>query len=288
MRVPFLALVPVCVLLGVAAALFTHAAVKPLHLILAFIGALGAHVSVNALNEYDDFKTKLDFHTRPTPFSGGSGTLPRYPDKAPVALGIGVISLTVCLLIGIYFLAIRGVWLLPLGLLGGVTVVTYTRYLTKKPWLCLIAPGVGFGPCMVMGTAFALTGSYSQTALAASLVPFFLVSNLLLLNQFPDVEADQQVGRRHFPITIGRQASTRVFGLFLAGTYATIVAAWLLGIFPATAMIALATLVLAVPTFQGVQRHAADIPRLIPYMGRNVLLVLITPTLLAIGLMIGR
>lgn len=50
---------------------------------------------------------------------------------------------------------------------------------------------------MVMGTHFALTGEYSATAGLASLVPFFLVSDLLLLNQFPDVEPIEPVQCAH-------------------------------------------------------------------------------------------
>jgi 1,4-dihydroxy-2-naphthoate polyprenyltransferase len=50
---------------------------------------------------------------------------------------------------------------------------------------------------MVMGTDFVLTGEYSWTAFIASLVPFFLVSDLLLLNQFPDALPDQRIGRKN-------------------------------------------------------------------------------------------
>ncbi|MDZ7699102.1 MAG: hypothetical protein U5R49_19945 [Deltaproteobacteria bacterium] len=49
----------------------------------------------------------------------------------------------------------------------------------------------------------------------ASLVPFFLVSNLLLLNQFSDVAADESVDRRHFPILIGNRASSFIYNAFL-------------------------------------------------------------------------
>jgi len=40
-----------------------------------------------------------------------------------------------------------------------------------------------------------------------SLIPFLLVSDLLLLNRYPDVEADKEVGRNHLPITIGIKRS---------------------------------------------------------------------------------
>ena len=53
MRAPFLLLVPVCVSLGWAAAVHDGYAIELPHLLLAALGALAAHVSVNALNEWD-------------------------------------------------------------------------------------------------------------------------------------------------------------------------------------------------------------------------------------------
>ena len=288
MRVPFLILNPACVMLGAATAVRSGSALNPWYLVLAFVGAVSAHISVNALNEYHDYRSGLDFTTRRTPFSGGSGTLPESPGTAHVALATGVLSLVVTAVIGIYFLRARGFWLLPLGLLGIVTVVVYTAWLTRVPLVCLVAPGVGFGTVMVMGTHFVLAGSYSWSAFVASLVPFFLVSNLLLLNQFPDVEADRGVGRRHLPIVIGRKASVWVYGGFLAATYVAILVGFLAGLFPWPGLLGLATVPLAVGTTRGAARFAQEIPNLIPYMGRNVIITILTPVLLAIGLFIGR
>lgn len=288
MRIPFLILNPACVALGVATAVQSGSALNPWYLFLALVGAVSAHISVNALNEYHDCKSGLDFTTRRTPFSGGSGALPRSPGKAHIALVTGVVSLAVTAVIGIYFLTVRGFWLLPLGLLGMITVVVYTTWVTRMPFACLIAPGVGFGTVMVLGTHFVLAGSYSWSAFVASLVPFFLVSNLLLLNQFPDVEADHGVGRRHLPILIGRMASVWVYGALLAGAYLAVVIGSLGGLFPRTGLLALATVPLAVTTTQGAARFAEDIPKLIPYMGKNVVITILTPVLLALGLFLGR
>ena len=288
MRLPFLILTPACVLLGAATASWSGAEINLYYLALAFVGAVASHISVNALNEYHDFKSGLDFNTQPTPFSGGSGTLPKNPDKAYVALITGLISLVVIAIVGIYFLYVRGLWLLPVGLLGIVTIVSYTKWITRTPFLCLIAPGLGFGPLMVMGTDFALSGSYSWTSFVASLVPFFLVSDLLLLNQFPDVEADRGVGRHHFPIAIGREASVRLYVIFLVGAYLAIIFGYIIGNLPLTGFLALGSIIIAVPTVKGVARFANDVPRLIPYMGRNVVIIILTPVLLAIGLFIGR
>jgi len=288
MRLPFLVLNPACVGLGAAIAAWSGSEISIFYLILTFIGAVSAHISVNALNEYSDFKSGLDFTTKPTPFSGGSGTLPKAPEKAHFALITGLIAFAITALIGIYFLWVRGLWLLPLGVLGLFIIVTYTGWLTKSTFFCLIAPGLGFGPLMVMGTAFVLSGSYSWTSFVASLVPFFLVSDLLLLNQFPDMEADKGVGRRHIIIVMGKKAGVRVYGVFLAGAFAAIIFGYLLGLFPLGSLLALAALVIAIPTVIGVSKYKDDIPKLMPYMGRNVVINILTPVLLAIGLFISR
>lgn len=287
MRLPFLVLPPACVLLGVGTAVWTHGQINVWHAILAFIGAVAAHISVNALNEYYDFRSGLDLKTRPTPFSGGSGTLPANPEAARTALTTGLVTLALTALIGLYFLTVWGLALLPLGLLGLIVIVAYTTAITHSPLLCLIAPGLGFGTLMVMGTDFILTGTYTWPAFFASLVPFFLVSNLLLLNQFPDVEADESVGRRHYPIVIGRRASSLIYGAFLLCAYLAIAAGWAFGALPAWALLGLITLVIAMPTAVGAYRYAKDLEKLMPYLGLNVLLNVVTPILTAVGLFIA-
>jgi 1,4-dihydroxy-2-naphthoate octaprenyltransferase len=287
MRLSFLILTPACVLLGLGSAVWSSGRVNPLHVILAMVGAITAHISVNALNEYVDFRTGLDTRTVRTPFSGGSGTLPEQPHLARQALVTGLVTLAITGLIGLYFLGVRGISLLPLGLLGLLTIAAYTPWLARHPFFCLIAPGLGFGTCMVMGTHFALTGQYTWTAFIASLVPFFLVSDLLLLNQFPDVEADRSVARRHFPIVIGRRASSFIYGAFLLSAYLSIALGVSLAYLPPMSLIGLTTIVLAVPAFLGAYRHAEDVEKLIPSMGLNVILNILTPVLVAIGLFMG-
>jgi 1,4-dihydroxy-2-naphthoate octaprenyltransferase len=285
MRVPFLILTPACVLLGLGTAIWTTGRVNAIHVVLVLIGAVSAHISVNAFNEYFDFRSGLDLRTTRTPFSGGSGTLPAQPQMARPALFTASIAFVLTGLIGLYFVSIRGLALLPLGLLGLFLILAYTVWLAYNPILCLLAPGTGFGPLMVMGTHVALTGQYSWTAFIASLVPFFLVNNLLLLNQFPDVQADQSIGRRHFPLIVGRRASSYIYGAFLLLTYVAILAGVGLGQLPLTSLIGLGTAVIAVPAFLGAVRHAEEIQELIPSMGLNVIINIATPSLVAVGLL---
>jgi len=287
MRVPFLILTPACVVLGLGTAVWSSGSVNPVHVVVALIGAIAAHISVNSFNEYFDFKSGLDFKTQRTPFSGGSGTLPQNPGLARQALATAVVSVVVVCLVGVYFLAVRGLSLLPLGIAGVLVVILYTPWLAHNAFACLVAPGLGFGTLMVVGTHFALTGEYSRTAFIASFVPFFLVSDLLLLNQFPDVDADRSVGRKNYPVVIGRRASSVIYGAFLLLAFLSIVLGVALGVLPRASLLGLLALAGAVPAAVGAYRHADDMKRLAPIMGLNVLLNILTPILVAVGLFVG-
>ncbi len=283
-RLPFLVLTPACIGLGWACVQWTHGVLHLQEAALVLLGALAAHVSVNAFNEYLDFHSGLDALTQRTPFSGGSGTLPAHPQWAKRTLAMAIVSLGICMAVGLYFVVLRGPALLPLGMAGVVLVLAYTRWITRHPVLCLIAPGLGFGPLMVLGTQVALTGQYSSAAAMASLVPFFLVNDLLLLNQFPDAQADSQAGRRHLLVTAGPQRAARWYAALMALAFACLPLGVLTGLLPPGVLLGLLALVLAVPTVRDVLTHALDVPKLLPAMARNVAINLLTPALMALGL----
>lgn len=289
-RPPFLVLTPVCVLLGFSTAMATGSPVDWQSVLIALAGALSAHVSVNALNEYSDFRSGLDFKTTRTPFSGGSGTLVAHPDLAPQARLVGLWSLGVTMLLGIVLISRSGWGLLPLGIAGLVLVFTYTDQINRNRYLCLIAPGLGFGPLMVQGVHYVATGGYSTSAVLASLVPFFLVNNLLLLNQFPDVDADRSTGRDNFPVALGAGASLRIYGAFAYAACVSIFLGVLFGGFPVAVLLALLPMIGALGIYRGVgrllERGEASGEALTPYMALNVAVTLVTPVLVAVGLLI--
>lgn len=287
MRAPFLLLVPVCVLLGWAAAVYDGHSVEAVHLALAAAGALAAHIAVNSLNEFEDFRSGLDFRTQRTPFSGGTGVLPANPDKAHYALLVALAALCVVVAVGVFFVRLRGPDILPLGLAGVLIIVLYTRWLTRSPLLCLLAPGVGFGPLMVLGVYYVLTGVYGVTALLVSLLPLFLVSDLLLINQFPDREADRWAGRNHLLLAWGGSAGVLVYGVFLFAAYVSVVLAVMFGVLPTPVLLSLATVPLAALAFRGLRRHQDTVPALVPHMAQHVALTLVTPLLLALGIAIS-
>jgi 1,4-dihydroxy-2-naphthoate octaprenyltransferase len=287
MRLPFVILAPACALVGLGSAYLQTKQVNWFYFALALIAAISAHISVNAFNEYFDYRTEVDAHTQRTPFSGGSGTLQAHPELAKATLTLSWITLAIVAVIGLYFCSVWGWQALPIGILGLILLYGYTVWMVYQPALCLIAPGLGFGPLMVLSAHFALTGTFTWQALIASLVPFFLVSNLLLLNQFPDVEADRSAGRRHFPILLGRTRSGYLYIAFLIAAYLVIIFGVLFGFLPRFSLLALLTLVFAAQIIRSVLTDSENVPALLPAMGQNVLVNLLTPVLLAIGLFIG-
>lgn len=284
LRLPFLLLTPACVAVGVGTAFWQTGHVDAWLAFIVLVGAVASHASVNAFNEYFDFKSGLDAMTVRTPFSGGSGTLPEQPSLARATLWMACVTLIVAAAIGLYIMNLRGWGLLPLGLMGLVLVVTYTSWWAHNALMCLIAPGLGIGVFMVMGTHFALTGSYSWAAFVASLCPAFLVSDLLLLNQFPDVDADRAVGRKNYPITHGRPAAATLYGVIAGLSYLSVLYGVRLHILPSLSVLALLSAPLAFAAWHRARSHADDIPALMPALRLNVLVNLLTPVLLALGL----
>ncbi len=192
-RPQFLLLSVVLAFLGTTMAWY-DGSFRLFYALLAFIGLLLAHISVNVLNDYFDYRSGIDLEVQRTPFSGGSGILPaaRMTPRQVFWLGIGAFVLIIP--IGVYFVIERGWQLLPLLLAAALFILAYTPLIlkTKSPeW----AAGLGMGTLPVLGTYFVQMASYTVPAVIASIPSGLLVYNLLLLNEFPDTEADKKAGQ---------------------------------------------------------------------------------------------
>ena len=286
LRLPFLVLSPVCVFLG-AAIVIQQQSINPYTFSLAMAGAMLAHIAVNTLNEYHDFKSGLDMLTRKTPFSGGSGALPQNPGLAQRVLMIGIISLLATVLIGVFFILRHGLELLPLGLVGICIIVMYTGWINKHPILCLLAPGIGFGVLMVVGTQFVLQGHYSADSFFVAIIPFSLTNNLLLLNQYPDIDADKRIGRHHLPIAYGIKVSNLIYAVFIFITLITIASGILLGYLPTLSALALFPPLLCFYALSGAIKYGEQLGDYPNYLAANVAATILTPIILSISLIIA-
>jgi len=283
-RPQFLLLDPCVVSLGVALAVY-DGFFNLFHMILSLIGVVFLHISVNVLNDYFDYKSGIDLHTRRTPFSGGSGILPPRILNAKSVYRFGIASLIPALFIAFYFIAVYGWLLIPIVVVAVVSTCFYTTHFAK--WMVgELFAGLNLGSLVVLGTYFTQTGFYGVRALAACISPGILVCNLLLLNEFPDVEADLIGKRRNIPIMFGRRTAAKIYSALVAMNYISIIAPTALGILPITSLFALATIPFALKAASLALKHHGNVEKLLPALKANVLTVLLTPVLMSIGILI--
>jgi len=283
-RAPFLLLSVTLVASGAAAARYAGDFSWP-RTLLALIGLVALHACVNAFNEISDMKTGIDMQTRRTPFSGGSGTLPsgqlRLQAAAAFAAGLALAGLA----IGIYFLFQTGLVMLPILILGAVCTLAYADILSHTG-IGEIAAGVGLGLLPVMGTAIVQGSHLAAAALAAAIPAFFMTFNLLLLNEFPDEEADRTGGRRHLVILFGRRRAALIYSAAALLTPVSIAAAVAAGALPAICLVAVApSLFLILPLRWSFRRAAQPVP--IGAMAANVVWNLLTNAALAAAFVIA-
>lgn len=249
--------------------------------LLAFLGILLNHIAVNVLNDYYDNKSGIDRQTVRTPFSGGSGIIQAnlMSPRQVFWLGLGAFLLSVP--IGVYFLMVQGLILLPLLLVAGLCVLLYTPLLTRLGWPEW-APGVGLGLLPVLGAYFVQAGNYAATALVASVPAGILVHNLLFLNEFPDEPADRKAGRKTLPITIGKDRSAWVYSALTVIVYLWLIGGVIAGKMPYPALLGLLTFPVAVKAIRGSFQHR-DMAKMVPAQAANVMVVLLTQLLMGIG-----
>ena len=256
------------------------------HYLLAMFGSILVHIAVNVINDYHDYVDGIDLNTQRTPFSGGSGVLPLNLLKPKQTFWFGTVCLLVAMVIGAYFCFTKGWLLFPLLLLAGFAAYFYNIYLAR--WhMGEIFAGVGFGPLLVLGSYYVQTGRYSWETLVASLAPGILTANLLFLNEFPDLLADQKGGRRHFVISLGKKDASYLFVALLTASYVCILVGVITKMMPVVTLIGLGTIGFGWKAAKGALKYYDDTEKLVPILGANVVTILGTQALLAIGYVIA-
>ena len=251
------------------------------HALLAGLGLLLAHISCQAFNDYIDYNSGVDLVTPKTPFSGGSGVLPAALLTPRQVLWMGISSFLLIIPIGVYFMIAKGWLLLPLLLVAAVCIVFYTPVILKTRWPEWAA-GLGLGTLPILGVYFVQIGTYTWSVAVASIPSGILVHNLLLLNEFPDTEADKTANRKTLPITMGKTGAGVVYSVLTALVYLWIIGWVVAGLMPIFCLIALLTIPLAIKAIRGALKPQ-EMDQLMSTMATNVMVVLLTQLFLGIG-----
>jgi 1,4-dihydroxy-2-naphthoate polyprenyltransferase len=292
-RPQFLILSVVLAFLGTTVAWY-DGSINIWYAVLAGIGLILTHASVNIFNDYFDFRSGIDLAVKRTPFSGGSGLLPAKALTPRQVLWMGIICLVLAIPIGIYFIVVSGWELLPLLLFAAFFIILYSPLILKHPWPEWAA-GAGLGALPILGMYFIQARGYTFHAWIACIPSALLVHNLLLMNEFPDVEADKIGNRTTLPIALGKKKAAIIYSIANIAVYLWIiiwVAAGLFGwtstwIMPPWTLLALLTIPFA---FRGIKGALnSDNPAVfMPGMAANVMNVLLTQALMGIGYILGR
>ncbi len=183
---------------------------------LTYLGIFCLHSSVDLLNDYWDYKRGIDLVTKKTKFSGGTGVLPEGLLKPHEVYRAGILFLVFGLLIGVYFVFIKGY---VVGLILGFATLSIVLYSTKLVNLGLGELFVGIkGALIVIGSFYVQAGTIILESIIAGIVIGLLSSLVLFINSIPDVRPDKEKGRRTLAIILENYTTSNTFS-FVSGFF---------------------------------------------------------------------
>ncbi|WP_101477537.1 prenyltransferase [Candidatus Nitrosotalea bavarica] len=232
--------------------------------ILTFVGVAALHASVDLLNDYWDYKRQIDTDTKRTKFSGGTGVLPEGLLKPSQVYRAGIAMLIIGSSVGAFFIFERGI---TIAVILGFAIVSIYFYSTR-----IVDSGLGEifvaikGSMIVLGTYFVQSSHITIEPILAGIVSGILSSMVLFVNSFPDFDADKKHGRKTLVIVLGKDKASSAVWIFPATIYGIIITSVIIGIFPISSLITLATMPLAIKFGISLKRHYQDIEGLVPVM----------------------
>ncbi len=281
LRAPFFTAVLIPVFLGAAVAWYSFKVFDPTYLVLSLIGAVCVNAGTNLANDYFDYKSGCDLVNTDftSPFSGGSGLLPRgvlSPEKVHLA---SLVSFVFAGLIGVFFALTRGWIVFVLGLIGAFSGYFYTTQLATRG-IGEVMVGLNCGPLVVLGSYYVQTQSIALEPIVASIPIGILILAVLWVNEIPDLDADAKAGKTTLVTRIGRKRAADIYGTLMFSTYAIILLAVSLSLLPVFTLLSFLTIPLAIRAVYVARRNYGDPRKLIPANAGTVLVHLVTGLLL--------
>lgn len=210
---------------------------KPVPWTICLIFAVMAQIVSNFANEYFDFRNGLDQKGREGFRRGVTEG-----DISPTAMRnatFGLLAATCA--VGSSLICWGGWWLILVGIAIALFAIAYSAgpFPLSHHGLGDIAVVVFFGIVPVVMTAYLQTGSWDmlQVTLPVSIAVGLMGANVLIVNNYRDMDEDKAVGKRTTVVIFGRKRMALVYLIngFLAlllieyATIATVPVLWQLG-----------------------------------------------------------
>jgi len=289
-RVPFFTATLVPVSIGAAEAARSGRFDLVLYL-LCLVGAVLFQASSNVLNDYFDHRGGTDdVNIYFNPFSGGSRLIQEGKLTPKQTLTLGLVLLAAGIGIGVWLTLISGLLLLVIGGIGALLVVIYSidrvglAYIGRG--LGELAIGFGFGPVMILGTCYVLTGGFTKAAWWLSIPTALLIILVLYINGYPDYDADRVSGKKTLVVTLGRSAARYGYVLGLGVAYGAVIIGVIVRITPAWTLVSLATMPLACVAVRELWRVYDDPRAVVGVCAKTIGIHLVTGLLIVAGLVL--
>lgn len=180
---------------------------------LCLVFALLAQIASNFANEYYDFKGGLDRKGREGPRRGVTeGDITPGAMKRATFITLGLACAT-----GLSLVHYGGWWLIPAGIFIALGVLAYSTgpYPLSHHALGEVAVFLFFGIIPVNLTYFVQTLEWSHDVLLGSIAAGMMGANVLIVNNYRDIDDDRAVGKHTLAVKIGRRLTPLLY-LFLS------------------------------------------------------------------------
>jgi len=209
------AFVPVIIGSAVAA---HHNSFKPLAATIALICSILIQVGTNFANDLYDFLSGKDTHERVGPTRAlASGLISVNEMKAGV-----FITFAITFLLGLYLVYLGGWLILLIGIFSIIAGIAYTAgpYPLAYNGLGDIFVFIFFGLIGTVGTYFVQTGETHILAFWASVPVGALITNILVVNNYRDIEEDKSNGKNTLAVKLGEKFARLQYVVFMFLSYA--------------------------------------------------------------------
>ena len=173
--------------------------------LLCLLFAITAQITANLANDYFDFKNGIDDKDR-----DGFKRVLTVGEISPNEMKIGtIISFILTSIIGCCLLFFGKWWMLPVGIIIVIFALAYSAgpYPLSHHGLGDIAVLIFFGIVPVTLTCYLLNGNWSNLylSLPTSIASGLLAVNVLIVNNYRDVESDAKNNKRTTAVIFGRE-----------------------------------------------------------------------------------
>jgi 1,4-dihydroxy-2-naphthoate octaprenyltransferase len=178
-------------------------------------------------------------------------------------------------------------WVALVGLLGLAAAWCYSASPVQ-----LMSGGLGefiiflaFGPLLSWGAYYVQTGKLSLVGAAVSLPLAFLITAIIWINEFPDLEADLAAGKRHLVARLGPKRSRWVYAALMLAPFVSLFALMELFRLPDLIVAGLLPLPLALRAVRLIFRTPPTDPEFVPIQALTIQTHFLTGLTLTLALL---